>query len=111
MALPQGAFDLRNVASRPGAAIYDARRGQAVKCIGQIDERPLCGAGPTGRNRPRLCENPARVAEVIFAELACRVALLLEHPRQGWRFGLEAQLASRHADGGQAAANRVLARD
>ena len=50
------------------------------------------------------------IAEMVLAELAGRVTEALEHLRDGHVFGLDAQGGARHADLGQARADRLLAR-
>ena len=51
------------------------------------------------------------VAQVVLAELAGRVAQRLQHLGDGRVFGLQADIGSRHADLGQARADRVLSGD
>ena len=51
------------------------------------------------------------IAKMVLAELAGRVTEALEHLRDGHVFGLDPQGGARHANLGQARADRLLARD
>ena len=48
---------------------------------------------------------------MVLAELAGGVAKRLEKLRDGWIFGAEAHVGARHADLGEAGADRILAGD